>query len=140
MAQLQAKSYPPEFSTDGSTYKTLVCTSDWTLTGSATVTKDDTFCGVFSTPGTPSFQVSANAVAETAPSSTQVSYEDVLSWFANNTLIYFRVQDPKVTSAGTNFYTQFSCYITGVTQTFASADVIKFSLTAESTGTIDVTP
>ena len=141
MAQLQAKNYPPEFSTDGTTWKTLVCTTDWELTGSNTVNKEDTFCGQVVGVGTPGFSGSANAVAETAPTSgSQVSYEDVLGWFVNSTSIYFRTQDPASGSPGTNFYTQFACYVTGLTQSFATADVIKFSIEWESTGTIDITP
>jgi hypothetical protein len=142
MAQLQAKNYPPEFSSDGgTTWKTLVCTQDWELTGTNTVNKEDTFCGQVVGVGIPGFAGSANAVCETAPTSgSQVSYEDVLGWFVGSTAVNFRVQDPASGSPGTNFYTTFSCYITGLTQSFASGEVIKFSVQWESTGTIDITP
>lgn len=140
MATLQSKSYPPEFSTDGSTWKTLVCVSDWQLSGTNTVNKDETFCAVYTGIGTPSMSGSANAVCETSPTSAQVSYEDALGWFTNGTAIKFRVQDPASGTPGTNFYTNFDCYITSITQSFATGQVIKFSLGWESSGTLDVTP
>ena len=140
MAVLNAVSYPPEFSTDGSTWKTLICVKDWTLSGTNTVNKEETFCAVYSAIGIPEMSGSANAVADTAPSSTQVSYEDALGWFAAGTLIYFRVQDPASGTPGSNFYTSFTCYITSIEQSFAYAQKVGFSIGWDSTGTLDIAP
>jgi len=141
MAYLQAKNYPPEFSSDsGTTWKTLICVSDWSLDGSNAVSKEETFCGQITGVGTPGMSGSANAACDTAPSGTQVSYKDALSWFAGSTLLQFRVQDPASGTPGTNFYTKFDCYITSLQQTFAAGEVIKFSIGWESTGALDITP
>lgn len=141
MAQLQAKNFPPEFSSDGgTTWKTLVCVTDWTLDGSNTINKEDTFCSQVVGVGTAGFTGSANAVCETAPSGTQVSYEDALSWFTNATAIKFRVQSPASGTPGTEFYTNFDCYVTSLSQAFTVGEVVKFSIGWESTGTIDITP
>ena len=90
--------------------------------------------------GVPGFSGSANAVCETAPSGTQVSYEDALSWFTNVTAIKFRVQSPSGGTPGTDFYTNFDCYVTSLSQAFTTGEVVKFTLGWESTGTIDITP
>lgn len=138
MANLQAKNFPPEFSTDGTTWKTLVCVNDWDNTGSSTITTEDTFCGTITSTGTPSFKGTANAVCETAPTTSQVSYEDALGWFTGSTLLYFRVQSPA--NSGTEFYTKYQCYITNCGLKFAATDVVKFTIEWTSTGAIDVTP
>lgn len=140
MAVLDAINFPPQFSTDGTTYKDLICVKDWTLTGSNSVNQEETFCAVYSAIGNPSFSGSANAIADTAPTSgSQVSYEDVLGWFVNKTAIYFRVQSPTSGTPGTDFYTQFACYITSLEQTFTYGNKVGFSIGWESNGTIDIT-
>lgn len=136
MATFQSTSYPPEFSTDGTTWKTLICVQDWEWSGDNTVNKEDTFCGQVVGLGTPGVTGSANAVCDSTVGSTQVTFEDALGWFTNGTKVKFRTQD----AAGANWYMQCDAYITSLQQSFAVGSVVKFSLGWESTGTLDNTP
>lgn len=136
MATFQSTSYPPEFSTDGTTWKTLICVTDWEYSGSNSINKEDTFCGQVVGVGVPGLTGSANAVCDSSVSSTQVTYEDALGWFVGATKIKFRSQN----ASGTDWYMQCDCYITSIQQTFAAGSVVKFSINWESTGTLDNTP
>lgn len=141
MARLQSNNFPPEFSSDGgTTWKTLICVTDWDLTGDNETTEEQTFCGVITGVGSAGFSGSANAVADTAPSGAQVSNEDALSWFVNATLLKFRVQSPGSGTPGIDFYVNFDTYVTSYAMNFTSAEVVKFSIGWESTGAIDITP
>jgi hypothetical protein len=82
-----------------------------------------------------------DAICETAPSVSQVSYSSLLTAFANKTLVSVRVQNPVVTgsSAGAAYYHQFKGYITSLTLNQATTEFVNFSGTIASTGAIDVT-
>lgn len=141
MASLQSKNFPPEFSFDGgTTWLTLVCTQDWTHGTAVAVTEDETFCGVETGIGIAKGSGSANATCETAPSSSQVSYELCQTTCVAGTKIKFRIQSPASGTPGTDFYTSYDCYLTAVNQTFATNEVVKFDIAWSSTGVIDVTP
>lgn len=136
MATFQSTSYPPEFSTDGTTWKTLICVQDWQWSVDNTVSKEETFCGVVAGVGVPGSSGSANAVCDSSVSSTQVTFEDALGWATNATKVKFRTQN----ASGADWYMQYDCYITSAQQTFAAGSVVKFSINWESTGTLDNTP
>lgn len=136
MATFQSTSYPPEFSTDGTVWKTLICIQDWQWSADNTVNKEDTFCGQVVGLGTAGVTGSANAVCDSTVSSTQVTFEDALGWLVAGTKIKFRTQN----TSGADWYMNCDCYITSVQQNFAAGSVVKFSVNWESTGTLDNTP
>lgn len=125
----------------GSSYKTLVCLASSSVNTTLDTATDQTNCGTLTSVGEPSVSVDFDAVCETAPTVSQISYEDLLAASINKTLISVRVQNPTVTGAsvGTVYYHQFSGYVTSLTLTQATADFIKFSGSISSTGTIDIT-
>ena len=125
----------------GSSYKTLVCLASSSVNTTLDTASDQTNCGTLTSVGEPSISVDFDAVCETAPTVSQISYEDLLAASINKTLISIRVQNPTVTGAsvGTVYYHAFSGYVTSLTLTQATADFIKFSGSISSTGTIDIT-
>lgn len=144
MAQIVSSNQPIEIDVaGGSSYKTLVCVSSGTLDGSADVTTEETDCGSFTSTGAVSYELSADAICETAPTVSQVTYNSLLTAFANKTLVTVRVQNPTVTgsSIGTHYYHQFSARITALSlNKSSSAAYMSFSVTLQSDGAIDITP
>jgi len=125
----------------GSSYKNLVCLASSSVNTTLDTATDQTNCGVLTSVGEPSVSLDFDAVCETAPTVSQISYEDLLAASINKTMVSVRVQNPTVVGAsiGTVYYHQFSAYVTSLTLTQATADFIKFSGSITSTGTIDIT-
>ena len=125
----------------GSSYKNLVCLASSSVNTTLDTATDQTNCGTLTSVGEPAVSVDFDAVCETAPTVSQISYEDLLTASVNKTLVTVRVQNPTVVGAsiGTVYYHQFSAYVTSLTLTQATADFIKFSGSLTSTGTIDIT-
>lgn len=143
MAQIKSSEQLIEIDVDnGTSYKTLVCVSTGTLDGAAEVTSEETDCGIFTSTGSVTYTVTADAICETAPSVTQVTYQDLLPKFINKSLIAVRIQNPAIglTTAGSVYYHSFSGYITALTLNKpSSAAYVSFSITLQSDGAIDIT-
>lgn len=124
----------------GSSYKNLVCLRTSSVNTTMDATTEQTNCGVLTSPSEPQMTVDFDAICETAPTVSQVSYEDLLSAMVNKTQVTVRVQNPAVTGAsvGTVYYHQFSGYITDLTMNQSTTEFINFSGTIQSTGTLDV--
>ena len=125
----------------GSSYKNLVCLRTSSVNTTMDATTEQTNCGVLTSPSEPQMTVDFDAICETAPSGSQVSYEDVLTAMVSKTLITVRVQSPVFSgsSYGAVYYHQFSGYITDLTMNQSTTEFINFSGTIQSTGTLDVT-
>lgn len=105
MAKLSSEGFVPEFSTDGgTTWKQLICITDWNFDIDTPLTEEDTFCGAATGMGIPKGKGSANFVAEFAPSGTQVSMEDIVGWEINKTALNFRAQTPTTGTPGSDLY------------------------------------
>ena len=124
----------------GSSYKNLVCMRTSSVNTTMDATTEQTNCGVLTSPSEPQMTVDFDAICETAPTVSQVSYEDLLSAMVNKTQVTVRVQNPVVTGAsvGTVYYHQFAGYITDLTMNQSTTEFINFSGTIQSTGTLDV--
>jgi hypothetical protein len=142
MAQIQGSLQNIEIDVaGGSSYLNLVCLRTSSVNSTVDSTTDQTNCGVLTAVGFPQMSLDFDAICETAPSVSQVSYSSLLTAFANKTLVSVRVQNPVVTgsSAGASYYHQFYGYITSLTLNQATTEFVNFSGTIASTGTIDVT-
>lgn len=128
--------------TGGSSYKNLVCLRTSSVNTTMDATTEQTNCGVLTSPSEPQMSLDFDAICETSPSVSQVSYEDLLSAMVGKTLVSVRVQNPTVTgsSVGTAYYHAFSGYITDLTMNQSTTEFVNFSGTIQSTGTLDVTP
>lgn len=125
----------------GSSYKNLVCLASSSVNTSADTSTDNTNCGILTSVSESSMTIDFDAVCEVSPSGAQVSYKDLLTAMVNKTMVAVRVQSPVVTgsSIGVAYYHQFSAYINSLTLTQANAELIKFSGSLTSTGTLDIT-
>ena len=126
----------------GASYKNLVCLRTSSVNTTMDATTEQTNCGVLTSPSEPQMSLDFDAICETSPTITQVSYEDLLSSMVNKTLVTVRVQNPVVSgsSAGAAYYHLFSGYITDLTLNQSTTEFINFSGTVQSTGVLDVTP
>lgn len=124
----------------GSSYKNLVCLRTSSVNTTMDATTEQTNCGVLTSPSEPQMSLDFDAICETAPSVSQVSYEDLLTAMVSKTLITVRVQSPVFSgsSYGAVYYHQFSGYITDLTMNQSTTEFINFSGTVQSTGALDV--
>jgi hypothetical protein len=85
--------------------------------------------------------VDFDAICETAPDGSEVSYSALLTPFRNGTQIAVRVQSPVFSgsSAGAAYYQSFDGYITSLTLNQSTTEFINFSGTISSNGVIDIT-
>lgn len=125
----------------GSSYKNLVCLRTSSVNTTMDATTEQTNCGVLTSPSEPQMSLDFDAICETAPSVSQVSYEDLLTAMVSKTLITVRVQSPVFSgsSYGAVYYHQFSGYITDLTMNQSTTEFINFSGTVQSSGVLDVT-
>jgi hypothetical protein len=126
----------------GTTYKSLVCLRTSSVNTTMDATTEQTNCGVLTSPSEPQMSLDFDAICETSPTVSQISYEDLLTSMVNKTLVAVRVQNPTVSgsSEGTAYYHKFSGYITDLTLNQSTTEFINFSGTIQSTGALDVDP
>ena len=126
----------------GTSYKNLVCLRTSSVNTTMDATTEQTNCGVLTSPSEPQMSLDFDAICETSPTITQVSYEDLLTSMVNKTVVAVRVQNPVVSgsSAGAAYYHQFGGYITDLTLNQSTTEFINFSGTIQSSGALDVTP
>lgn len=126
---------------NGTSYKVLVCLASSSVNTNADTSTDNTNCGVLTSISEASMTIDFDAVCEVTPSTSQVSYKDLLAAMVNKSLVAVRVQSPAVgsTAIGVAYYHQFSAYINSLTLTQANAELIKFSGSFTSTGVLDIT-
>lgn len=143
MAKIQSSAQLIEIDVDGGTsYKTLVCVSTGSLDGAADSTTESTDCGSFVSVGDVSYTVTADAVCETAPGGSQVTYQALLPKFVGKNLVSVRIENPAIGAgtAGDTYYHQFKAYITALTLNKPSSSAyVSFSITLQSDGAIDIT-
>lgn len=144
MAQIQGsiQNIDIDVTGTGSSYKTLVCLRTSSVNTTTSVNEDETNCGKLTSVGIPGFSFDFDAVCETAPTVSQVTYSSLLSAIKNGTQIKVRFQNPTVTgsSTGTVYYHEASAYVTDLTlnQDAAGGAYMNFSGTIQSTGTIAI--
>jgi hypothetical protein len=126
----------------GTSYKNLVCLRTSSVNTTMDATTEQTNCGVLTSPSEPQMSLDFDAICETSPTITQVSYEDLLTSMVNKTVVAVRVQNPVVSgsSAGAAYYHSFNGYITDLTLNQSTTEFINFSGTIQSSGALDVTP
>jgi len=142
MAQIQGSTQSVDIDVTGGTdWDSLVCLRTSSVNGTTDSTVEQTNCGTFTSIGKPTMSIDFDAICETAPTGSQVSYGALLTAFNNGTEINVRVQSPAFTgtSAGAIYYQQFKGYITSLTLNQSTTEFINFSGTIQSNGGIDIT-
>jgi hypothetical protein len=142
MAKIQGSTQSVDISADnGSSWKSLICLRTSSVNGTVDSTVEQTNCGTFTSIGKPNMTVDFDAICETAPGGSEVSYSSLLGYFNAGTQIAVRVQSPVFSgsSAGAAYYQSFDGYITSLTLNQSTTEFINFSGTISSNGTIDIT-
>ena len=123
------------------TWQTLVCEIDSQFQHTNDTTETDTKCGTFNGVKDVKGNYSGNAVFNVVPGANEVSYEDVLNWQINKTLMEMLVENEAYTSEAGDPITEgqvIHYFATGrfvdSTLTGATGDVGKFSWTFKPTG------
>lgn len=139
MGQIQGSLQNIQINLDG-TFKTLVCLSNSSVATTVDTSTDQTNCGSFTSPGNPSMAIDFDAVCESMPTITQVSYTELLAAIANKTQITVKVESPSSAglAEGEVYYHEFNAYLTALTLTQSTSEFIKFSGSIASTGTLTV--
>lgn len=125
---------PMAISTDGITYKNVVCKMTWGLTINNTLVKDETDCGVLASLGASDVGFTAEFILNTTPNgASEWGSDDVIGWAVNKTLIYIK------TTSGSLYYRQMAGYLSAYTESAPQGGKIRATFTFNGSGTLDIT-
>lgn len=125
---VQGNTIPLQFSTDDLTYKNVVCSQAHEVTGDSSVTQEDTDCGTHTAYALPKWSATFQGVLNTTPNgASEVSAEQVLTWFNNQTDLYLK------TALGSKTFKVFG-KISNYAWQKATAGLIKFTMTFTANG------
>lgn len=137
---VQSNLVPIYLSADsGSTYKSVVCKKSASFKGSTSTTEEETDCGILLGIGANKWSFDVEAIVNTTPASTEMSYEDILGYWQAQTALLVKYQYPTSGSPGADFYHQGTVYITDISQANSVGNLLSFTITLSGTGTLDVT-
>ncbi len=132
---LQSSSVPFYVSTNGSTWKMIVCKKSVSFNGTTPVNAEDTDCGSIVGIASNQWTIDIDAVVNTTPDiGTAESYEQILKWWNAQTLLYIRWNYPD--SAGSDFKHEGQAYITSLTGQVAQGSAMNFQATFSGQGAI----
>lgn len=135
---IQSNQVPLQLSTDGVTYKSVVCKKSWNFNGTTPVNAEETDCGVEKGLGAVDWTMDFEGVLNTTPNTgTEMSAAAVTSLWVNQTLTYIKTQTGDCVTP--NMYIQGSGYITDFKVTNSVGNLIAFSFTFNGVGTPDIT-
>ena len=137
MAEMQGKDVKVEISTDLVTpvWKTLICEVSNGVRLSRETTSTQTKCDNGTAKiglGALSWSFEFEAVADTIPTASQVTYADFLGYIVNGTKVLGRVLYTG------EFHHQGQVYVTDLSLDSADGDVVRFSGTLSGTGAIAI--
>jgi hypothetical protein len=131
---VQSRNVPFAVSTDGNTYKNVVCKKTWGLTLAPQFTEEDSDCGTLTAVGSVRFSFDFEIVLNTTPNgATEISANEMAGYANNGTLIYV-----KLVSTGV-YFRQGSGYITNYTESAPINGFVTATGTVTGSGTLDIT-
>lgn len=135
---LQSSQVPFYVSTDGITYKMIVCKRGIRVNiNDNAVTTEDTDCGPITGLGSVAWSFELDAILNISPDAgTQESYEQILYWKVNQTLLYVRFNHPD--SAGSNFKHEGQAYLTNLTGQVQQGNAMNFTATFTGSGSLTI--
>lgn len=135
---LQSSQVPFYVSTDGIDYKMIVCKRGIRINiNDSNVASEATDCGPILGIGSVDWDFELDAILNISPDAgVQESYEQVLYWKVNQTLLYVRFNHPD--SAGTNFKHQGQAYLTNLTGQVQQGNAMNFTAKFTGTGTLTI--
>ncbi|HEU4903163.1 MAG TPA: phage tail tube protein [Flavisolibacter sp.] len=137
MANVKGKLVVFRLSTDGgTTKKILVCLVSHRFSGSTEITTEQTMCDGGTTQtaiGARSWTMNAEGYVKKDPTVTEVSYQDLLSWWNTDTELWAEMTDPDDT-----FLHQGNVVITSIELENTVNDSARFSLTFTGNGALTI--
>lgn len=115
----------------GVTYKEIVCAEDQSLEGTRTTTTRVTKCGSLKSKGPASWSMPFAGVASTTPESTQISADELISYFQNGTTLMFKFEHA---TDETILHRSGSGFLSGYTEEYPAEDYVGFNGTVEIEG------
>lgn len=144
MAKIQGVNVVVQVSTNDVTYYNMICeiNNQVGLTRSTNSVRTKCDGGTSArTLGAYEWQVSGTAVADNAPTGSQISYKSLLSHFIAGTLLYIKVGSPMSgSSAGSDYNHKGQAYLTSLNLTNEVDGVSQFDFTFSGTDTLSVAP
>lgn len=137
---VQSISVPLEISTDGVTFKSLICVEGYTVTNTSPTNDVDTQCGRYVGLGIEGVEITGNGVIGMFPTAGQLDYNDITTLQAGQTLIWYRIQWPTTGSIGVYFKQTQQALITVTAAQNQTGQVFRFSFTIKGVGTRNLTP
>lgn len=134
---IQSSSVPIYLSPNGSTYYMIVCKRGVTFNASSAINEEETDCGTIPGLGSVKWSFDIDAIVNLTPDiGTAFSYEQILYWVMNQTLLYIRFNYPD--SSGTDFKHQGQCYLTNLRGQVQQGNAMNFTVTATGTGALTI--
>lgn len=119
----------------GGTFKALVCIRNFSVNSELPTTSEETNCGTLTAVGNSAVTVDFDAICETAPTTSQISYEEMLAALHGKTKVAVKISSP---SAGATYFHQFAAYVTSLSLAQEAGAYISFTGTLTSDGLIDI--
>lgn len=135
---IQSKAIPLLISTDGVSYKSIVCKRTWNWQGTKAVNSEETDCGITKGLGAIDWSVDFEGVLNTTPNgATEASFAEVAGYFLNETLLYVKLQTGD--GAGGNMFISGQAYITDFAAQNSVGNLQAFTATFNGQGDPDFT-
>lgn len=142
--ELQGKLLPLEidFTGAGTDYDTIVCMQNFDMALDVPLDVQDTDCGQISAPGTAGININVTAIDNLAPTATEGSYKQCFNAALDGDKVKVRVRNPATGSVAQSaaIFAEFDAYLSNVTLQKNTTGPVSFTMTIQSTGTIDATP
>ena len=116
----------------GTTFDQVVCLTEGSVSINTPINRTQTNCGSKVAAGVPEVSISGTFVAETSPTGTQTSLQEVLGNAIAPALIKVRARYDDDT---TDFFIQGDAYVTGFEVNWVTDGNLEFSATFEINGT-----
>lgn len=131
---LQGKLVPMAISTDGVTYKNVVCKKTTTLALDSPITTEETDCGPLVSLGTVNWSFQFEGIYNSAfAGATEMSSNEIATLANNQSLVYVKVQSGAI-------YRQGAGYLSNFGETYNANALVGFTCTFTGQGILDLTP
>jgi hypothetical protein len=112
-------------------FLTLVCIRNFSVNNELATTSEETNCGTKTSVGNAAVTVDFDAICETSPTTTQISYDDLLQALHSKTLVAVEVSSASYSHV-------FAAYVTSLSLAQEAGAYISFTGTLTSDGMINV--
>lgn len=131
---LQGKLVPMAISTDGITYKNVVCKKVTNLNVDSAVNTEDTDCGPMVSLGSVNWTFDFEGVLNLTPDgATQMSANDILTLVNDQTQVYIKIlYSPSIYRQGTG-------YLSNYTEKYDTNTLVSFTCKFTGQGVLDIT-